>query len=105
MTTDEQIAKDRDERDEARQKLRDTLSEVNAKVERAGSDLRPNRLVGNHPVAASLIAGGVGFLVGSIVDNSGSGPIMIAAMLGFAFSMRSSRTTSERNARETSDTD
>lgn len=57
MTTAERISKNLDERDEARQDLRDTLAEVNAKVERAGGDLRPEHLVAAHPVAACLVAG------------------------------------------------
>jgi hypothetical protein len=103
MTTEDQIAKDRDKRDQARQNLRDTLTAVNAKVERARKDLRPDHLAENHPLAASLIAGTLGFLVGSTVDNRGTGPIMIAAVLGFALSLRSSRPASGLDARETSD--
>jgi ElaB/YqjD/DUF883 family membrane-anchored ribosome-binding protein len=101
MTTDEQISKNQDERDEARQNLRDTLNEVNAKVERAGDELRPDHLVESHPVAASLIAGALGFLIGSIADNRATGPIMIAAVLGFALSIRSSGESSEHDGRET----
>jgi len=105
MTTEEQISKNQDERDEARQDLRDTLTEVNAKVERAGGDLRPEHLVESHPVAASLVAGALGFLIGSTINNRGTGPIMIAAVLGFALSIRSSREASERDGRETHSTD
>lgn len=101
----EQIAKNQDERDEARQDLHDTLAEVNAKVERAGDELRPDRLVESHPVAASLAAGALGFLIGSIVSNRGTGPLMIAAVLGFALSIRSSSESSEHDARERSPTD
>ena len=63
MTTEEQISKNEDERDEARQNLRDTLTEVNAKVERAGDDLRPDHFIESHAVAASLVAGALGFLI------------------------------------------
>jgi hypothetical protein len=101
MTTEEQISKNRDERDEARQNLRDTLTEVNAKVERAGSDLRPDHLIESHPVAASLAAGALGFLIGSTINNRATGPIMIAALLGFALSIRS-REASDHDGRETS---
>jgi hypothetical protein len=41
MTTEEEISKNQDERDEARQDLRSTLTEVNAKIERAGRDFVP----------------------------------------------------------------
>ena len=105
MTTEEEISKNQDERDEARQDLRDTLTEVNAKVERAGGDLRPEHLVERHPVAASLVAGALGFLIGSTINNRVTGPIMIAAVLGFALSIRSSREGSGRDDRETSSND
>jgi hypothetical protein len=105
MTTEEQISKNQDERDEARQNLRDTLTEVNAKVERAGSDLRPEHLVESHPVAACFAAGALGFLLGANVKHHGTGPIMIAALLGFVLSIRSSREGSEHDGRETASTD
>jgi len=105
MTTEEQISKNQDERDEARQNLRDTLTEVNAKVERAGGDLRPDHLIESHPVAASLVAGALGFLIGSTINSRGTGPIMIAAVLGFALSIRSSRAASEHDGRESSSTE
>ncbi len=91
MTTEEQISETRDERDEARQNLRDTLAEVNAKVERAGQDLRPDRLVESYPAAACWVAGAMGFFIGSTAKNRVTGPIVIAALLGFALSRRSSR--------------
>jgi hypothetical protein len=90
MTTEEQIFRNQDERNEAGQNLRDTLSEVNAKVERVGQDLRPDRFVENYPVAASLVAGALGFLIGSTGKHRMTGPIAIAALLGFALSRRSS---------------
>lgn len=105
MTTEEQISKNRDERDEARQHLRDTLTEVNAKVERAGGDLRPDHLVESHPIAACLVAGALGVLLGANANSRGTGPIMIATLLGFALSIRSSREGSPRDARETTATD
>jgi len=105
MTTEEQISKSQDERDEARQDLRDTLTEVNAKVERAESDLRPDHLLENHAVAASLVAGALGFLIGSTINSRATGPIMIAAVLGFALSIRSSREAGEHDGRERSSTD
>jgi hypothetical protein len=101
----EQISKNQNERDEARQELRDTLTEVNAKVERAGGDLRPDHLIESHPVAASLVAGALGFLIGSTNDSRGTGPIMIAAVLGLALSMRFSREASEHDGRERPTTD
>ena len=57
MTTEEQISAIQDERQDAREDLRDTLTEINAKVERAGNDLRPDRMIENHSAGAALIAG------------------------------------------------
>ena len=105
MTTEEQISKNQDERDEARQDLRDTLSAVNAKVERAGDDLRPDRFVENHPVAACLVAGTLGALLGANVRSRGTGPILMAALLGVALSLRTPREGSAANDRVTSSTD
>ena len=104
MTTEEEISQIQDEQDGARQNLRDTLSEVNAKVERAGSDLRPDHLVEGHPFAACLVAGTLGFLLGASVKNHGTGPIVIAALLGFALSRHSSNDGGGRDGRETSST-
>jgi hypothetical protein len=105
MTTEEQISKNQGERDEARQHLRDTLSEVNAKVERAGEELRPDRFVESHSIAACLVAGVLGILVGANVKSRGTGPVLIAALLGVALSIRPSPTGSEPDDRETSATD
>jgi hypothetical protein len=91
MTTEEQISKDQDERDDALQDLRETLTEVNAKVERAADEFRPEHLIQSHPVGASLAAVALGFLVGSIFNKRANGPVMIAVVLGFALSIRSSR--------------
>jgi hypothetical protein len=105
MTTEEQIFKNQNEGDQARQDLRDTLSEVNARVERAGDDLRPEHLVESHPVGASLIAGVIGFLIGSTINNRAAGPILIAAVTGFALSIRSSHEASVADGRETHSVD
>ena len=90
MTTNEQISAIQTERDDARQNLRDTLSDVNDKVERAEDDLRPDRIIESHSVGASLIAGALGFLFGSVVTSRGAGPIVIAALLGIAMSKHGS---------------
>jgi hypothetical protein len=100
MTTEEEISQIQDERDGARQNLRDTLTEVNAKVERAEADLRPDHLVESHPVAACLVAGALGFLLGAKISNHGTGPIILVALLGFALSRRSSNDGSGHYGRE-----
>jgi hypothetical protein len=89
MTTDEQLSAIQTERDDARQDLRDTLAEVNDKVGRAEDEMRPDRVIESHAVGASLIAGALGFLFGSIVNSRGAGPVVIAALLGVAISKRS----------------
>lgn len=88
MTTQQQISAFQDERDDARQDLRDALSLVNAKVERAEDVLHPERMIENHSTGAALIAAAIGFLIGSTTNNRAAGPIMIAALLGFAVSRR-----------------
>ena len=90
MTTEEQISAIQIERKDARQDLRDTLTEVNAKVERAEGGMRPDHVIESHPVGASLIAGALGFLFGSISNSRGAGPVVIAALLGFAISKHAS---------------
>jgi ElaB/YqjD/DUF883 family membrane-anchored ribosome-binding protein len=89
-TTEEQISAIQIERDDARQNLRDTLTEVNDKVGRTEDEMRPDHVIESHPVGASLIAGALGFLFGSIVNSRGAGPVVIAAMLGFAVSKHAS---------------
>jgi len=90
MTTEEQISAIQTERDDARQDLRDTLTDVNEKVGRVEDEMRPDRVIESHAVGASLIAGAMGFLFGSIVNSRGAGPVVIAALVGFAISKRGS---------------
>jgi hypothetical protein len=101
MTSQEAISKRRDERNEARQDLRDTLGEVNAKLEHAGDDFLPDHLIESHPVGASLLTGALGFFIGSSVKSRITGPVIIAALLGFALSRRSWNEGSGRDGRET----
>ena len=86
MTTEEQISAIQTERNDARQNLRDTLTEVNDKVERTEDEMRPDHVIESHPVGSALIAGALGFIFGSIVTSRGAGPIVIAALLGVALS-------------------
>jgi len=90
MTTEEQISAIQIERDDARQDLRDTLAEVNDKVVRVEGEMRPDHVIESHPVGASLIAGALGFLFGSISNSRGAGPVVIAALIGFAISKHAS---------------
>jgi hypothetical protein len=90
MTNQEQISANQTERDDARQDLRDTLAEVNEKVERTEDEMRPDHIIESHSVGAALIAGALGFLFGSVVTSRGAGPIVIAALLGVALSKHGS---------------
>jgi hypothetical protein len=90
MTIEEQISAIQTERDDARQDLRDTLTDVNEKVGRVEDEMRPDHVIESHAVGASLIAGAMGFLFGSIVNSRGAGPVVIAALVGFALSKRGS---------------
>jgi hypothetical protein len=105
MTTEEQISQIKDERDGARQDLRDTLAEVNAKVERAGNDLRPDHLIEAHPLAACLVASAFGMLMGANARNHTTMPIVIAALVGFAFSRSSLNSGGGDDGREISSGD
>ena len=89
MTTEQQISAFQDERDDARQDLRDAITLVNAKVGRAEDSLSPERMIENHSAGAAMLAAAIGFLIGSTTNNKGAGPIMIAALFGFALSRRS----------------
>jgi hypothetical protein len=105
MTSQEEISRNQDERDDARQGLRDTLSEVNANLERAGNEFRPDHLIEDHAVGACLMVGALGFLLGSSINSRVTGPAMIAALLGFALSPRSASELSEYDGRATSPDD
>ena len=69
MTTEEQISAIQTERDDARQDLRDTLTDFNEKVGQVEDEMRPDHVIESHAVGASLIAGAMGFLFGSIVNS------------------------------------
>jgi hypothetical protein len=84
MTTEEEISKNQAELDEARQDLRDTLSQINAKLERAEDNLRLDRLIEAHPVGAAVMAGVLGYFFGSSVKSRATGTAMIAGLVGWA---------------------
>lgn len=86
MTTEEEISKNREELNEARKDLRDTLTEVSAKAERLEGKLRLDRLIESSPTGATCLAGALGFIIGSRAHPSAVGPAMIFAMLGYAIS-------------------
>ena len=88
MTTDERNSKIQHDCDDAHQDLEDTLHEIGAKFTSAEDGLRPDRLIESHAVGASLIAGAIGLWLGSTSTNRATAPMIIAALLGFAFSKR-----------------
>jgi hypothetical protein len=77
------------QRSEARRDLRDTLSEVSVRIERAESDLRPDHLIQAHVFGASIAAGALGFFLGSKTDSWLTGPVMVAALLTIVLVKRS----------------
>lgn len=101
MSTEEQISKIQDERDEARQDLRDTLTEFGAKAEHLEEELRPDHLIGSSPIGASCLAAALGFVVGSRAHPSAVGPAIILALLGYAISRSFSEHGSGGDGRET----
>jgi hypothetical protein len=101
MTTEEEISKNREELNEARQDLRDTMTEVSAKAEHLEGNLRLDRLIENSPIGASCVAGALGFVIGSRAHPSAVGPAMIFALLGYAISRSFSKHGSKHDGRET----
>jgi hypothetical protein len=53
------------ELEQARDDLRETLEQVNHKVEKVDNRLRPQAIIRRNPVALALLAGVIGFLAGS----------------------------------------
>jgi len=88
MTVEEQISKIREEGDEARQELRDTLIEVSAKAEQLEERLHPDRMVERSPIGAAALAGAIGFFLGSRAQPTIVGPVTFVALLGYAISKR-----------------
>jgi hypothetical protein len=99
MTPEEKNFQLRHDRQDARQCLHDTLSEVGAKIESAEQGLRPDHLIESHALGSSLIAGALGFIFGSTSRSRIAGPIIIAALVGFALSKRSTSHDDEQRER------
>lgn len=83
MTKEERISEKEDELDDARRDLRDTMTEVDKKLERTELALHPNHVVRTYPVTASCVAGALGFLVGSKANPVLGRGIMVT-LLGYA---------------------
>ena len=100
MTTGERISKKKDELDDARRGLHDTMTEVDEKLERTGLAFHPDHLIRTYPVSASCLAGALGFLVGSKA-NPVLGRGMMLALLGYAMWRALSEDGNGKDAGET----
>jgi hypothetical protein len=100
MTTEEEISRRRDDLNEARQDLRDTLTEVSAKAEDLEANLHLDRLIESSPIGATCVAGALGFVIGSRAHPSAVGPAMILALLGFALSKKLTEPGSRTDGRK-----
>jgi hypothetical protein len=80
----EELAKIEEELDGARRDLHETLSAVNAKmereVERVEETFSPEEMLRNNIVGASCIAALAGFLIGSSKYKGIVGPVVLAAV-------------------------
>jgi hypothetical protein len=72
------------ELEQARDDLRETLQQVNHKVEEVEDRLRPGVILSHHPLALPLAAGVLGFLVGSDRKGQPLRWVAIGALLGAA---------------------
>src|SRR5580700_6727663 len=99
MTAQEEISKIEAELDEAKNDLHDTLTEASAKAHHQEGALRPDRLVERYPVEATCLAGALGFIIGSRLNRSAVGPVMIVSLLGYAIARRVSNMGSAGDAR------
>ena len=82
---EDNIERIKDELEEARQSLHQTVSEVNRKVETVGTQLQPAHLVGRHPLLSVGIAGALGFSSG-YRGNAPMAVLVLGGLLGAALS-------------------
>jgi hypothetical protein len=72
------------ELEEAHRDLRETLEQVNHKVERVEARLHPQAIMRNNPVALPLLAGLLGFFAGSDRQPRPLRWVVIGALVGAA---------------------
>jgi hypothetical protein len=72
------------ELEQAQRDLRDTLEQVNHKVEQVEARLRPQAIMRSYPVALPLLAGLLGFFAGSDRQSRPLRWVAIGALLGAA---------------------
>jgi hypothetical protein len=75
------------ELEQAQRDLRDTLEQVNHKVERVEARLRPQALVRSNPLALPLLAGVLGFFAGSDRQSRPLRWVAMGALLGAALAV------------------
>ena len=72
---EDNIDRIKDELEEARESLHQTVTEVNQKVEAATTQLQPSHVVARHPLWSVCIAGALGFVTGN--RSNGVVPILV----------------------------
>jgi hypothetical protein len=82
---EDNIDRIRDELEEARQSLHQTVTEVNQKVEEVTTQFQPSHVVEKYPLWSVCIAGALGFISGN--RSSATLPILVlGGLLGAALS-------------------
>src|SRR5690349_11394671 len=84
MAAEEELARIDRELDDARRDLRDTLEQVNEKVELAEAELRPVTIVRHHTLGVSCVAAALGFVAGGGLQAVRLEWIALGALLGSA---------------------
>ncbi len=82
---EDDIERIKDELEEARQSLHQTVTEVNRKVETVSTQLQPAHLVARRPLLSACIAGALGFASG-YRDNASVAVLVLGGLLGAALS-------------------
>ena len=82
---EDNIERIKDELEEARQSLHQTVTEVNRKVETVSTQLQPAHLVARQPLLSACIAGARGFASG-YRDNAPMAVLILGGLLGAALS-------------------
>jgi hypothetical protein len=72
------------ELEQAQRDLRDTLEQVNHKVEQVEARLRPQAIMRSNPIALPLLAASLGFFVGSDSQSRSLRWLAIGGLLGMA---------------------
>ncbi len=82
---EDNIERIKEELEEARQSLHQTVTEVNRKVETVSTQLQPSHLVGRNPLLSACIAGALCFASG-YRDNTPVAILVLGGLLGAALS-------------------